>query len=157
MSAAKTYPHRGLGAWCTALAAVAVLVSLAGTAWAGDVVVIGNPALPVNSLSAAELKRIYVGDKGFVGEVKVEPLDYLNEEGAASVFLEGVVGMNPARFHAWWVKEVFHGGGIPPRRMDGVPAVVQAVAAQPGAIGYVPAESLAGVTTVKRLYTVSAP
>jgi len=41
--------------------------------------------------------------------------------------------------------------------MDGVPAVVQAVAAQPGAIGYVPAESLAGVTTVKRLYTVSAP
>lgn len=156
---ARTHTHRfgGFGAWGAALAVTAVLLSFAGAAWAGDVVVIGHPGLPVDSLSAKELKRIYVGEKTFVAGVKVQPIDYTHAGPVAAAFLQSVVGMDPKRFHAWWVKEVFHGAGIPPRMVDDPAAVLRVVASEPGAIGYVPADSLRGVTTVKRLYTVSDP
>jgi hypothetical protein len=154
MARARAHRLGGFGAWGAALAVAAVLTAFAGVARAEDVVVVGNPALPVDSVSTRDLKRIYVGEKTFVGGVKVEPLDYTHAGPVAEAFLRAVVGMDATRFHAWWVKEVFHGGGIPPRRVEDPAEVLRLVASEPGAIGYVPAGSLAGNPPVKRLLSL---
>jgi len=154
MAGARAHRLGGFGAWGSALAVAAVLLSFAGPAWAEEVVVVGNPALPVDSVSTEDLKRIYVGEKTFVGDVKVDALDYTHAGPVAEAFLRAVVGMEAKRFHAWWVKEVFHGGGIPPRRVEDPAEVLRLVASEPGAIGYVPASSLAGNTSVKRLLSL---
>lgn len=153
----RAFPHRSRAPWRAGLLAAALLLLWAGKARAGEIVVVANPALPVDHLTLAEVKSIYVGEMTFLGGVKLDPLDYSHGGPAAEAFFAAVVGMDPPHFHGWWVKQVFHGGGIPPLMVDDVAEVLRMVAAEPGAIGFVPAESLAGVTTVKRLLSLPAP
>jgi hypothetical protein len=151
------FVHGSRAPWLAGLLAAAALLLAAGKARAGEVVVVAHPELPVDQLTLAELKRIYVGEKTFLGGIKLEPLDYAHPCAAADTFFEAVMGMDPPHFHGWWVKQVFHGGGIPPLMLDDAAAVLRMVASEPGAIGFVPAEDLKGVTTVKRLLSLPAP
>jgi len=139
------------------LTALAACLALAGHARAGEIVVVGHPDLPVDTLTVAELKRIYIGEETFLADVKLQPIDYSHPGPLAEAFLGAVVGMDPPHFHGWWVKEVFHGSGIPPRPAGDVAEVLRLVASEPGSIGYVPAESLVGVTSVKRLLSLPMP
>ena len=133
------------------------LLAWAGPAGAGEIVVVAHPAQPVDALTAEEIKDIYVGEQTFVEQVKVQPVDYVGRGPLAEDFLGAVVGMTAGRFRAYWVKQVFHGGRVPPRMVDGTEEALRVVAAEPGAIGYVPAEALKGVTSVKRVHTLRVP
>jgi hypothetical protein len=139
------------------LAALAACLAAVPAARAGDIVVVAHPDLPVDTLSVEDLRRIYVGEETFVGDVKLQPIDYTHQGPVAEAFLGAVVGMDAPHFHAWWVKEVFHGGGLPPRMAADVADVLRLVATEPGSVGYVPAASLVGVTSVKRVQTLHLP
>jgi hypothetical protein len=136
---------------------LALVPAVTAPARAGEIVVVGNPGLPVDTISAEDLRRIYIGEEAFLQGVRLLPIDYNGEGPLATAFLAAVVNMDPGHFHAWWVRQVFHGDALPPRTVDTVDQALQLIASEPGAIGYVPAERLAGVESVKRLLSLPVP
>ena len=69
-------------------------IVLGASAVAGDVKVIANPSVKVESISARELKSLYLGEKSSINGAHVEPvislpdpagsMDYLDEESSDS-------------------------------------------------------------------------
>jgi hypothetical protein len=53
------------------------------------------------------------------------------------VFLKNHVGESPDEFRARWRKAVFTGQGAMPKAFDSEAALIEYVAATPGALGYV--------------------
>jgi hypothetical protein len=129
----------------------------AAPARAGDVAVVANEGLPLDRLSAAEVKRIFLGEKSFVGDVKVHPFDYAQAGPASKVFFPGALNLNPEAFESFWLKEVFRSGRIPPGKVDNVGQMLEKIASDRGAIGFVPVESVQGVKGIKSVLTVPAP
>lgn len=144
---------RGRTAWLV----LAALLAWTGAAGAAEIVVVGHTDLPVDSLSAEQVRAVYLGELTFVERVKVQPVGYAGHGAISDGFLHTVVGMDPRRYETYWIKEVFHSGRLPPRMVGDADEMLRVVAGEAGAVGYVPAGSLAGVTSVKRLYTVSVP
>ena len=56
---------------------------------------------------------------------------------AHEVFLRNHLGESPDHFRAQWRKAVFTGQGAMPRGFDSESALIEYVAATPGAVGYV--------------------
>lgn len=136
---------------------LAALVAWADPALARDIVVVANPALPVETLSTDDLRAIYLGERTYVARMKVFPVAYATSDLVTEGFLRAVVGKTPSQFEAYWVKEIFHSGRLPPRKALSVADVLRIVATDPGAVGYVPAEALQGLDSVKRLFSLTVP
>lgn len=131
---------------------VATLAFIAAPA-AAEVVVIVNPKNPAASLSAEQVAQIYLGRAGsFPGGGAATPLDI--KEGAAlrDEFYAKVTDKNPGQVKSYWSKQMFSGKGSPPRELASAAEIRRAVAADPGAIGYIDRAALDG--SVKEVLTV---
>jgi len=76
------------------------------------------------------------------------------KEGSAlrDEFYAKVADKNPGQVKAFWAKQMFSGKGQPPREVASSADVKKAVAADPGAIGYIEKGALDG--TVKSVLAV---
>jgi hypothetical protein len=68
------------------------------------------------------------------------------------VFLKNHVGEDPEEFRSQWRKVVFTGEGAMPKAFDSESALIEYVAATPGAVGYV--SRISSQNGVKLLATV---
>lgn len=119
-------PNRlALLAW-TAFAGVAPLPSLAA-----DVYVVANNSL---TISADEIRDVYLGDKQIAGGTKLVPLDNAAQQ---KDFLEKALKVDAAKYNSIWIKKGFRDGLNAPAMKSGDAEVISAVKANPGAIGYV--------------------
>lgn len=131
-----------------AFVAVIGLLNLPVLAAASDVQVIANSSLPLSSISASDLKRIFLGSTTTVaGGTHVEPV--LAAGGAHEVFLKQYVGKTDAMLRTRFKALVFTGRGSMPKSFDSEAEVVGYVAKTRGAIGYVSAST--PTTSVKKL------
>lgn len=106
-----------------------------------DVAVIVNPANG-NALDESAIKKIYLGkSKSFDDGTKVNPVNQ-DGTGVADEFNDKVVGKSGSQLNAYWSKLVFTGKGTPPEKLANDKAVLDFVAANPDAIGYVDAASV---------------
>ena len=117
--------------------------SLALPVMAGDVYVIANSGL---TLSDADVKDVFIGDKQIAGGTKVAPMDNAGLQGA---FLEKVMKMDAGKYSNIWTKKGFRDGINPPPVKSGDSEVISAVKSTPGAVGYVSSEP-AGVKLIKK-------
>ena len=86
---------------------------------------------------AGTIKKIYLGkSKSFSNGDKVNPI---NQDGTsvADEFNDKVVGKSSSQLNAYWSKLVFTGKGTPPEKLTTDQAVIDFVAANNDAIGYV--------------------
>jgi ABC-type phosphate transport system substrate-binding protein len=111
----------------------------AGSAYAGDVI-----ANISGTLTADEVREIFVGDKLSAGGAKLIPMDNAS---AQAEFLAKVVKVDAAKYGTIWAKKGFRDGLNPPPVRGSDSEVVNAVKNTPGAIGYV-SSAPAGVTVV---------
>ena len=124
--------------WTVVLAA-ALLLS-AAQAGAAGIVVIGNPGLSVDSITAAQATEIFLGKMPTLKDgTQLTVIEHQDGEPVRDEFYEKVVGKSPSQLKAYWAKIVFTGEGFPPKAYSGDKAVKERVAATPGAIGYVEA------------------
>jgi hypothetical protein len=130
---------------------------LAVPARAAEIAVVVNPALPEQQLDVNTLRQIYLGERDFVGDVPVHPVDYRGRTRLRDDFLGATVGMSCRGFESYWVKEVFRSGHFPPLRVSGPEAMLKAVAENPGAVGFVPVERLAGAKGVRKVLVLTVP
>jgi hypothetical protein len=112
---------------------------LAGSASAADWIVVANPGVPAETMSSAQLKRVYLGRMQlWNNQVRVKPayVSVKTEQGEA-VF-EHAIQMDPQRFQRLWIKKTFSGEGIPPVALGSADRVIDYVSNQDGAVGLIP-------------------
>jgi ABC-type phosphate transport system substrate-binding protein len=112
-----------LQAWCAARAQ--------------DVVIVANRDVQVSAITSAELRDLFTGTKSrFRDGSRAIPV-VLKGGPAHEVFLRHHLGEGPEEFRTAWRKVVFTGQGSMLRAFDSEAALIDFVAATPGAIGYV--------------------
>ena len=115
---------------------------------AGDVKVIANASVKADTISAADLKRVFLEEKSSLDGSHVEPL--LEKEWRAhEAFLQEYLGMSEDDLQSYYQTLLFTGRGFMPKVLGSDAEVVAYVARTQGAIGYVSsAASAEGVKTL---------
>lgn len=132
----------------TLLAATALTFGAAALMHAADVKVIANNSVSVSSVSAGDVKDVFLLDKDSLGGSHVEPV--LSKGGPAhEAFLKEYLGKNDGALQAFYRSLVFTGKGSMPKALGSDAEVVAYVAKTKGAIGYVSSgASTEGVKTL---------
>lgn len=116
--------------------AFALLAAVA--AFAGDYVVIANPATGASDIAKAELKRIFTGKVTQFDGKKATPINLPDENPTKASFLKEIVGESVADYKQYWVEQKVKGNGVPPMQQASSAAVKAMVAAIPGSVAYIP-------------------
>jgi len=119
---------------------------------AQDVVLVANEGVKISEITDADLRAIFMGTRNrFADGSHAVPVT-LKGGAAHEVFLKKHVGEGPEEFRSQWRKVVFTGQGAMPKAFDSESALIEYVAATPGAIGYV--SRVASEDRVKSLATL---
>lgn len=97
------------------------------------------------SLSGADVKDVFLGEKTFSGPTKLAPVD---NAALREVFLNKALGLGGPRYESIWVKKGFRDAINPPRVLRNDAEVVDFVKRTPGAVGYVSTRP-AGMTVIQ--------
>jgi hypothetical protein len=114
--------------------ALAGMLALAGTGWAGNASAGEVVAHASVTLTADEVKEAFTGDKQLAGNVKLVPVDNASQQ---ADFLAKVLQTDPAKYNARWTKKAFREGLVAPASKGSDAEVLAFVKSTPGAIGYV--------------------
>jgi hypothetical protein len=115
-----------------------LLASLGSWSAAGaqDVVLVANKGVQISEITNNDLRAIFMGARTrFADGSHAVPVT-LKGGPVHEVFLKNHVGENPEEFRSQWRKLVFTGQGAMPRAFDSESALIEYVAATPGAVGY---------------------
>jgi hypothetical protein len=117
-------------------------------AFASDVKVIANSSVTASSVSAGDVKDVFLLDKDSLGGSHVDPV--LSKGGPAhEAFLKDYLGKNDAALQAFYRSLVFTGKASMPKSLGSDGEVVAYVAKTKGAVGYVSSgASTEGVKTL---------
>ena len=118
-----------------------LLASQAANA-AGEVVVISNSTITV---SADEVRDIFLGEKQFAGSTKLVVID---NAAVQSGFLAKIMHMDAEKYNGIWTKKSLRDGLTPPAVRSGDAEVIEYIKQTPGAIGYV-STTPAGVKVIQ--------
>ena len=124
---------------------LATLLTVPGLTWTsgsvagGEVIaVIVNKANPASSLSQNELRPIFQTTKKSWGSGEdAVPINLPEDSSLRNEFDQAVLGLDPERVARYWTDRKVRGGARPPVRVPSTVAVLKAVAAKSGAVGYV--------------------
>jgi hypothetical protein len=101
-----------------------------------QVIVIANPSVKASEVSKNDLKDVFTGASTSLSGGSVVPI-LLKAGTAHEEFLQAYIGKNDTAYRAGWRSLVFSGQATMPKSLDGDPAVVEFVAHNAGAIGYI--------------------
>jgi ABC-type phosphate transport system substrate-binding protein len=112
------------------------VLTLTGNAHA-QAIVIANPGVKAADVSKGDLKDVFTGGATSLKDgSQVTPV-LLKSGSAHDEFLSAYVGKNDTAFRAGWRSLVFSGQATMPKSLDSEAAVVEYVAHNAGAIGYI--------------------
>ena len=111
------------------------------TEQAGDVAIVVNPGVPVEDLSLADLRKIFLGDRQFWGpNLRVTLLMRAPEARERAVVLRIIYQMTEAQFRQYWIGKVFRAETVSgPRIVYSNEMATELIANIPGSIGFVDA------------------
>ena len=110
-------------------------------------IVIANPSLAADSLSADALKDVYTGKTKYWDGGQNIVIVVVNDKTDAA--LQQASGMEASQFKTFWQRLAFSGRGQEPKKVDDAAAALALVASTKGAIAIVPADT--AVTGVKKI------
>ena len=127
--------------------ALLIAVALACSAFsphasAGDVYVVCSAGV---TLTMAEMRDVFLGEKQFAGSVKLVPVD---NSAAQADFLDKIIKMDATKYTTAWTKKSFRDGSTPPPVKSSDGEVVEFLKHTPGACGYLGAAPPAGLTAI---------
>jgi len=96
-----------------------------------QVVVICHPS---TTLSADDVRDVFLGEKQLAGAIKLQPVDNAAEQAG---FLSKFLAMEPAKYSSAWAKKAFRDGVTAPPMKASDSDVVDFVKRTPGGVGYV--------------------
>jgi len=118
------------------------LVLTTGAAFAADYALVVNPGNSESAISKSVAKDVFLGRKTTWSNGSRVTIYVQSGSTVHSAVIKTVTGKNAGQFDLFWKKALFTGQGIPPTNLFGDAAVKQAVAGNPGAVGYISASSV---------------
>ncbi|KAA6464815.1 hypothetical protein DYQ86_02335 [Acidobacteria bacterium AB60] len=116
------------------LLAVASVFSVRGSA---QVIVIANPSVKSGEVTKDTLRDVFSGNASSLKDgSRVVPV-LLKDGPTHQAFLAEFVGKSDSAFKAGWRSLVFSGQGSMPKSVESDAAMVEFVAHNPGAVGYI--------------------
>jgi ABC-type phosphate transport system substrate-binding protein len=133
------------GARFAALSLAAILLAAAAPAAERYAVVVNNDS-KLKSISRDELSRIYLGKLTLWESSGTRVAPAMPDEGSAvgQAFLEDATKKTLDQFRNYWKRQLFSGGGAPPKVYKKSSEIVEYVARIPGGIGIVEAGAADG-------------
>jgi hypothetical protein len=122
------------------VAASAMLVAPL-TMRAADLKVIANPSVSAGSISAEDLKDVFLENRDSLGGSHVDPV--LEKGGPAHEAFLKVMGKSESALETYYRSLVFSGKGAMPKTLGSDAEVAAFVAKTKGAVGYVSADASA--------------
>ncbi|MEY4591972.1 MAG: hypothetical protein RIR18_867 [Pseudomonadota bacterium] len=117
-----------------------------------EVVVVTNKASP--DMTKEQVSDVFMGKASSLpGGSAAAPLDLPESSPLREEFYSKLTGKSAAQVKSYWAKMSFTGKGTPPKEAPNSADIKKAVAATPGAIGYV--EKSAVDSTVKPVLTLN--
>jgi hypothetical protein len=110
-------------------------------AQAGEVI-----AHPSVTLSASEVRDVFLGERQFVGNLRLVPVD---NSAVRSEFLANVLQTDLQKYSSRWRRKTFREGLAAPSLKGSDAEVIEFVRSTPGAIGYVK-DSATGVQVLEK-------
>lgn len=133
------------------LLAVIFLVSIGATDVHSQVAIIAHKAVPVDTLTHAQVRDYYTGDvKSWSDKTPVVVIDLKAQSEIKDAFYK-LLGLTSSRMKSIWLKKLLLGEGNPPEALKSVDEVMKKVASTPGAIGYVSQSMVSGEVKVLRI------
>lgn len=122
---------------------------LAGVPWvtgaaAEDLVVVVSREVPVEHVTPEDVGRIYRGELKALGGAAASAVDYGPGVGFRDGFLKRALGTNAVQFNAYWLKEIYRNGRLPPERAVSPADALARVTDRPGTVAYVRASDISG-------------
>lgn len=122
---------------------------LAGAPWgaraaAEDLVVVVSREVPVEHVSPEDVGRLYRGQLKVLAGATASVVDYGPEVGFREKFLRRVVKTDAPQFNAYWLKEVYRNGRLPPERAVSPADALARVTRNPGTVAYVQPADIVG-------------
>lgn len=124
----------------------ALIIAASANLWAGSVKVIANTSVEAGSISAQDLRDVFLETRSTLADGShVQPV--LAKAGAAhEAFLKEYLGKSDTALQTYYRSLAFSGKGTMPKALGSDAEVVAYVAKTKGAVGYVSADaSTAGV------------
>lgn len=113
-----------------------------------NVAVIVHPSNAA-TLSQDDINKIFTGRaKNFTDGKAAEPVNLAEAVAVRADFDQKALGRSSSQMKAYWSKLVFTGKGTPPKELASEQEVLDAVAKNPAAIGYVSAGAVTGSVKV---------
>jgi ABC-type phosphate transport system substrate-binding protein len=111
--------------------------------------IIVHPKNPITSIDRdllrnAFLKKESVWKRGDT----IRPIGVSSKSPTRDRFVRDVLKKTPAQLKTYWTQQIFSGKGVPPPEAETAADVVRYVLANPGAIGFVPADTDTRTTRV---------
>ena len=131
-----------------------VFLLTAGNVWAEDIVVVVNANAPVQSLTANQIRDIYLGESRRWRGVRIAPVDYRGSTTLQGRFLDSVLYMDISAYNNYWIKRAFRDGLKRPTVAVSPREALQAVARSAGGIGFFYASDASGATGVREVYRI---
>ena len=75
------------------------------------------------------------------GGETIRPVDLAAKFAVRDRFTRDVLKKTPAQLKTYWNQQIFSGKGVPPPEADSVADLIAYVLANPGAVGYLPADA----------------
>lgn len=107
-----------------------------------EVVLVVHPSNDA-ALTPKTVQRIFLGKTNkFPGGKEALPINQAPGSAVRNSFDSDTLGRNSSQVSAYWSKLVFTGKGIPPKEVDNDAAVIEIIAANQNAVGYVDSSSV---------------
>jgi len=117
--------------------AIGIIAAIPISAWAGSIKIIANPSVKADSISANEIKSIFLEEKNSLSDgSRVEPV--IEKGGPAhEAFLKDYLDKSDSALQTYYRSLVFTGKGSMPKSVGSDAEMAAFVAKTKGAIGYV--------------------
>ena len=119
----------------------ALLLFLASVSPAADVAIVVRPDLPVDSLTFAEVRKLFLGDRQYwTANLRVTLLMRAPVARERDIVLRTIYNMSESQFRQYWISKVFRAEtATGPKVVYSNEMATELVAAIPGAVAYVDA------------------
>jgi hypothetical protein len=116
---------------------VLLAACFAASAFAGDIVVIVNPASGVHEMTRAQVADVFMArDRHLPTGVTALPLDMGIQSIERREFYSKLLRKSVPEINAYWARLLFSGRATPPQQIPDSSAALKAVAENKGAIAY---------------------
>jgi len=136
-------------------AIVGVLI-LIKSVWSVDLAIVASKNFPVEKLSAADVRDIFLGEKTIISGKKLSKIDYHDAGEIRKTFLKKILGISKDGFQTYWIKKIFQDGGTPPSIFDDLANVAKRVVADDATISFMPSAEAKNNSAIRILLTVSS-